>query len=339
MNLKLLSALGPILLAAACAHSLPSSTAVARSSTAARDVTTQGVKSNDNKEIRPFKAHVREEVLVDMKKRIAATRWPDRETVQDRTQGARLAKVQSLAHYWATGYDWRKAEAKLNALPQFMTEIDGLDIHFIHVQLASSERDAAHHDARLAGLGLRAHRRSLVRSPTPPHTVAARRTPSISSFRRCRATASRASRTTTGWNPTHIARAWNELMGRLGYKHYVAQGGDWGSVIVHRWRSRRRRDSSASTSICRRPCRRRSRRRSRLASRRRRTSRPRRRPRYARLDSLYKKGGGYAAIMVTRPQTLGYGLSDSPAGLAALIYDKFADWTYTGGEPERSLTQ
>ena len=338
MNLKLPSALGPILLAAACAQSLPSSTAVARSSTAARDVTTQGVKSNDNKEIRPFKAHVREEVLVDMKKRIAATRWPDRETVQDRTQGARLAKVQSLAQYWATGYDWRKAEAKLNAYPQFMTEIDGLDIHFIHVK--SRHPNAMPLIMTHGWPGSVFELTKVIGPLTDPTAYGGRAEdafdlviPSMPGY------GFSGKPTTTGWNPTHIARAWNELMGRLGYTHYVAQGGDWGSVIVHRMAEQAppgllgihvNMPATVPPEIAKALT----------------AGEPppanltdREKIAYAGMDSLYKRGGGYAGIMVTRPQTLGYSISDSPVGLAAFFYDKISDWTYSGGEPERSLAR
>ena len=152
--------------------------------------------------IRPFRVNIPEEQLVDLRRRIAATRWPDRETVNDRSQGIQLAKLQELVRYWGTDYDWRKAEAKLNALPQFMTEIDGLDIHFIHVRSRHRERPAADHDAWLARLGVRAaqDRRSAHGSHVAWRT--ARRTLSTSFCPRCRATASPASQRARAGIPT-----------------------------------------------------------------------------------------------------------------------------------------
>ena len=115
-----------------------------------------GVAAAAGDAIRPFRVDVPEEALADLRRRIAATRWPERETVADHSQGVQLATIQDLARYWATDYDWRKCEARLNALPQFVTEIDGLDIHFIHVRSKHAERAAGHHHARLAGLDHRA---------------------------------------------------------------------------------------------------------------------------------------------------------------------------------------
>ena len=115
---------------------------------------------SDTTEIRPFRVEMPDEAIADLRRRIAATRWPSRELVADRSQGVQLATIQELARYWATDYDWRACEARLNALPQFTTEIDGVDVHFIHVEVAARERVAADHDARLARLGDRAARRS-----------------------------------------------------------------------------------------------------------------------------------------------------------------------------------
>ena len=152
-------------------------------------------------EIRPFHVDVPEEELADLRRRIAATRWPSKELVEDRSQGVQLATLQELARYWATDYDWRKAEAKLNALPQFTTEIDGVDIHFIHVQVAARERVAADHDARLARLGHRAARdRRPAHRPDRARRTAPR-TRSTSCCRPCPATASPASRPRSAGTP------------------------------------------------------------------------------------------------------------------------------------------
>ena len=156
--------------------------------------------------IRPFSFHVSDEQLAELRRRIAATRWPEKETVTDQSQGVPLATMQELARYWATDYDWRKAEAKLNALPQFITSIDGLDIHFIHVRSQHKNALAADHHPRLARLGARAAQahRSADRSDRARRD--APRTRSTSSFRRCRATASPASRPAPAGAPS----AWPE---------------------------------------------------------------------------------------------------------------------------------
>ncbi len=233
--------------------------------------------------IRPFQVNVPEKAIVDLRQRIAATRWPDREIVTDRSQGAQLAKIQALVRYWGSGYDWRKAEAKLNALPQFMTNIDGLDVHFIHVRSR--------------------HKNAL------PVII------------------------------THGARAWDELMRRLGYTRYVSQGGDWGAVIsdvmarqappgllgIHINMPATVPPEIAKVLASGGPA------PAGLS--------PEEKVAFDGMDALYKKGSGYALMMVTRPQTLGYSLADSPVGLAAWFYDKFADWTYSAGEPEKVLTR
>ena len=181
--------------------------------------------------IRPFRAEIPEEAIADLRRRIAATRWPDKETVADQSQGAQLDKLQALVRYWGTDYDWRRAEAKLNALPQFITQIDGLDIHFIHVR-------SRHEDALplIVTHGWPGSVLELLKVIEPltdqtAHGGAAQDAfhlviPSLPGY------GFSARPQAPGWNPDRIARAWDELMKRLGYTRYVAQGGDWGAVVT-----------------------------------------------------------------------------------------------------------
>ena len=181
--------------------------------------------------IRPFRISVPEAELVDLRRRIKATRWPDRETVQDATQGVQLATVQALAQYWATDYDWRKVEARLNGFPQFITEIDGLDIHFIHVR--SRHQNALPLIVTHGWPGSVVEQMKIIEPLTDPtahggnaadafHVVI----PSIPGY------GYSGKPTTTGWDSARIARTWATLMERLGYTKYVAQGGDWGAIIT-----------------------------------------------------------------------------------------------------------
>jgi pimeloyl-ACP methyl ester carboxylesterase len=181
--------------------------------------------------VRPFRFNVPEAELTELRRRINATKWPERETVADALQGVQLATIQELARYWATEYDWRKVEARLNALPQFITEIDGLDIHFIHVR--------SKHDNALPLIVTHGWPGSIIEqlkiidpltNPTAHggsasdafHLVI----PSIPGY------GFSGKPTTTGWDPAHIARAWVELMKRLGYTRFVASGGDWGAMVA-----------------------------------------------------------------------------------------------------------
>src|ERR1700755_2681756 len=181
--------------------------------------------------IRPFRADVSEEAVVDLRRRLTATRWPDPETVPDQSQGAQLDNLQALVRYWGTDYDWRRAEAKLNALPQFITEIDGLDIHFIHVR-------SRHHDALplIVTPGWPGSVFELLKVIGPltdptAHGGTAQDAfdlviPSLPGY------GFSGRPQAPGWNPDRIAHAWDELMKRLGYTSYVAQGGDWGAVVT-----------------------------------------------------------------------------------------------------------
>ena len=181
--------------------------------------------------MRPFHVDVPEERLADLRRRIAATQWPERETVPDQSQGVQLATMQELARYWATDYDWRKVEARLNALPQFMTEIDGLDFHFIHAR--SKHENALPLVINHGWPGSIIEQLKIIDPLTNPtaHGGSASDAfdvviPSMPGY------GFSSKPTTTGWGPERMARAWAELMKRLGYDRYVAQGGDWGAFVV-----------------------------------------------------------------------------------------------------------
>src|SRR5262245_60843072 len=185
----------------------------------------------EDQSIRPFTFNAPQAKLDDLRRRIKATQWPEKETVADDTQGVPLATMQELARYWATDYDWRKAEAKLNALPQFITNIDGLDIHFIHVRSKNPKAlpliinhgwpGSVLEQIKLVGL---------LTEPTAHGGTAEDAfdvvIPSMPGY------GFSGKPTSTGWGPEHMARAWAELMKRLGYNRYVAQGGDWGAFVV-----------------------------------------------------------------------------------------------------------
>ena len=182
-------------------------------------------------EIRPFHVEIPEDDLVELRRRILATRWPDKETVADRSQGVQLANLQELVRYWGTDYDWRKAEAQLNALPQFTTTIDGLDIHFLHVR--SGHEDALPLIITHGWPGSILELLKIIEPLTDPtaHGGAAEDAfhlviPSLPGY------GFSARPGTTGWGPDRTARAWAELMRRLGHTRYVSQGGDWGAVTV-----------------------------------------------------------------------------------------------------------
>ena len=212
--------------------------------------------------IRPFRVNVPEQDLADLRRRVRATRWPDQETVSDQSQGIQLAKIKPLVEYWGTDYDWRKAEAKLNSLPQFMTEIDGLDIHFIHVR--SKHPNALPVIITHGWPGSVFEQLKVIDPLTDPtaHGGAAEDAfdvviPSMPGY------GFSGKPTGTGWNVDHVARTWGELMNRLGYISYVAQGGDWGSPVSSamarqapatcRPRCRRRSPKRLTTADLRRP--------------------------------------------------------------------------------------
>jgi pimeloyl-ACP methyl ester carboxylesterase len=282
--------------------------------------------------IRPFQVHVPEAALVDLRRRIADTRWPDKESVTDRSQGNQLGKLQEIVRYWGTDYDWRKVEARLNALPMFMTGIDGLDVHFIHVR--SRHENALPLIVTHGWPGSVIEQLKIIDPLTNPtahggsasdafHLVI----PSMPGY------GFSGKPMDKGWNPDRIARAWAELMRRLGYTRYVAQGGDWGSPVSS---SMARQAVAGLLGI-----------HINLPA----TVPPdvaavlasggpapagltgKERAAFNSLDTFYKKYRAYGAIMGTRPQTIGYALADSPVGLAAWIFD------YNNGEPERRLNR
>src|SRR5687768_13687812 len=187
--------------------------------------------TNAGDKVRPFRVDIPEAALADLRRRIAATNWPDKETVSDHSQGVPLATMKKLAHYWLNAYDWRKIEALLNAAPQFVTEIDGLDIHFLHVR--SKHENALPLIVTHGWPGSIIEQLKIIDPLTNPTAYGARAAdafhlviPSMPGY------GYSGKPTTTGWDAPHIARAWVELMKRLGYAKFVAQGGDWGAVIT-----------------------------------------------------------------------------------------------------------
>ena len=282
--------------------------------------TERSKQTTDKNAIRPFRVNFPEAELTDLRRRIKATKWPDRETVADASQGVQLATTQALARYWATNYDWRKCEMKLNAVPNFITEIDGLDIHFIHVR--SKHENALPMIVTHGWPGSIIEQMKIIEPLTNPtahggsasdafHLVI----PSMPGY------GFSGKPTAPGWNPVSIARAWATLMERLGYTKYVAQGGDWGNA-------RLRGDGPATAAGIARHSHQHGRHRSVRccatalagAARRRPACRLRRKYAWDQLDDFYKNGLGYALEMNNRPQTL-YGIVDSPVGLAAWMID------------------
>jgi pimeloyl-ACP methyl ester carboxylesterase len=275
--------------------------------------------STDKAAIRPFKINVPQADLTDLRRRIQATKFPERETVPDTTQGVQLATVQALARYWANDYDWRKCEARLNALPQFITEIDELDIHFIHVR--SKHPNALPVIVTHGWPGSVVEQLKIIDPLTNPtaHGGSASDAfdvvvPSMPGY------GYSGRPTTTGWDPAHMARAWTVLMKRLGYTKFVAQGGDWGAIVTELMGAQA---PSGLLGIN--------------------TNMPNVIPvdidkaaflgapapaglsadekeAYERLSFVYAKGIGYGFQMGLRPQTL-YGIADSPVGLAAYFLD------------------
>jgi len=277
------------------------------------------VKQLSDETIRPFKVHVPPAKLQDLRYRILATKWPEQETVKDASQGVQLATMQALADYWAKHYDWRKVEARLNALPQFTTNIDGVNIHFIHVR--SKYPNALPIIITHGWPGSVIEQLKIIGPLTDPVAYGGKAEdafdvviPSLPGY------GFSGKPTTTGWEPVHVARAWITLMKRLGYNKYVAQGGDWGNAVseimalmappellgIHT-----NMPATVPAEISKA-----------LAS----GSQP---PAglsadelnaYQQLGFFYSKGLGYAQEMGLRPQTL-YGIEDSPIGLAAWMLD------------------
>jgi pimeloyl-ACP methyl ester carboxylesterase len=290
--------------------------------------------------IRPFRVDVPEAELADLRRRIEATRWPDRETVPDRSQGAQLAELDELVRYWGTDYDWRKAEAQLNALPQFVTTIDGVDFHFIHAR--SGHPNALPLIITHGWPGSVFEQIKIIGPLTDPTAFGGRAEdafdvviPSLPGF----GFSSRP--TETGWGVERVAHAWDVLMKRLGYTRYVAQGGDWGSGVVEAM-ARQAPEGllgihinlpavfppDAAAAIA--------------------SGGPapaglseQERAEFDSIRTFIQNGGwAYLTMMSSRPQAVGYGLADSPAGLAAflLVHGGFGKWTY-GKDPQQSPTR
>lgn len=304
----------------------------------AADASVASSASTHPESIRPYRIHVDEAQLADLKKRIAATRWPDKETVNDVSQGVQLAQVQALVKYWGSGYDWRKAEAKLNALPEFITTIDGVDIQFIHVR--SPNPNAMPLLLTHGWPGSQFEFLKTIGPLTDPVAYGGKVEdsfdviiPSIPGH------GFSGKPTELGWGPDRVAKAWDVLIKRLGYTHYVSQGGDHGSVISD---ALGRLNPPGLLGIhLNMPA----------------TIPPElvkpinsgdpapdgltepERKAFDSLSTFFGRNAAYGAMMVTRPQTIGYLLADSPTGTAAWMYEKIAAWTDSDGQPERVLTR
>jgi pimeloyl-ACP methyl ester carboxylesterase len=296
--------------------------------------------ASDDAAIRPFRANIPQAALDDLRQRLVATRWPDKETVADGSQGPQLSRLQGLVQYWGTGYDWRKAEAKLNSLPQFATHIDGVELHFIHVR-------SPHKNARALLIahgwpGSVFEQIKLIEPLTNPTRYGGRAAdafdvviPSLPGF----GFSSRP--TQAGWGLERIGRAFDVLMKRLGYTRYLAQGGDWGAGIVQAMARQAPAgllgihtnlpavitpevgaavggDPAAVAALSEKE-----------------------RAAVNDLRAFLHSGGlSYLVMMGARPQAVSYGLTDSPAGLAGwmLVHGGFDKWTY-GNDPKQSPTR
>ena len=292
----------------------------------------------EDRSIRPFKIQVPQAALDDLRRRITETRWPDRETVDDQSQGIQIAKIRPLVEYWGTAYDWRTAEAKLNSLPQFMTTIDGVDIYFVHVRSKHP-----HALPLIMTHGWPGSVLELLKTVGPltdptahggsPEDAFDLVLPSLPGF------GFSAKPTETGWGTDRIARAWAELMKRLGYTEYVAQGGDWGSPVsnamgrlapagllgIHVNLPAVVPPEIAAVLASGGPV------PADLTGKE--------RTAFDALSMAAKMGNrSYATMMGTRPQTIGYAINNSPAGLAAwmLGHPGFSGWTYDDSDPEKS---
>ena len=275
--------------------------------------------TDEREAIRPYNINIPEEALTDLRQRIKATRWPDKETVSDQSQGVQLATVQKLARYWSTDYDWHKCEAKLKALPNFITTIDGVDIHFIHVR--SKNAKALPIIITHGWPGSIIEQLKIIAPLTDPTAYGGKAEdafdvviPSLPGY------GFSAKPTTTGWDPIRIARAWIVLMKRLGYTKFVAQGGDWGNAVteqmallappeligIHTNMPATVPPNIDKAAFAGAPA------PSGLSDEEKHA--------YEQLAFFYRHGLGYANEMANRPQTL-YGIGDSPVGMAAWMLD------------------
>ena len=274
---------------------------------------------SSHSKILPFSVHIPEQALVELRLRVAATQWPEKETVADASQGVQLATMRELARYWTSNFDWRNVETRLNALPQFITEIDGLDIHFIHVR--SQHKNALPIIITHGWPGSIIEQMKIIGPLTDPTAFGGKAEdafdvviPSLPGH------GFSGKPTATGWDPIRIARAWVVLMKRLGYTKFVAQGGDWGNAVTEQMAlltppeligihtnmaATVPADVATALQFGNPPP-------SGLSTDEKRA--------WDQLDSFYKHGLGYASEMANRPQTL-YALADSPVGLAAWMLD------------------
>lgn len=302
----------------------------------------QGQSKSDakNKElIRPFKANISDAAIKDLRQRVNTTKWPDAETVNDQSQGAKLSQMKELVKYWGTSYDWRKAEARLNAYPQFMTTIDGVDIHFIHVR--SKHKNAMPLLLSHGWPGSVFEFTGIIEPLTNPTASGGKAEdafdviiPSLPGF------GFSGKPTEAGWNNDRIAKAWIVLMNRLGYERYVAQGGDWGAGIVHEMALEAPKGllgihSSLPATLPNEAA-------MALGGK----SVPagfseKERAAFEQLNKAITTGGFiYKTTMEGRPQGVSYALADSPAGLAAwfFLHPGFENWSY-GNDPKQLPTK
>ena len=297
---------------------------------------TPAVAENGDAAIRPFRVNIPEKDLVDLRQRITAARWPSKELVADRSQGVQLATLKALAQYWATEYDWRKVEARLNAYPQFVTKIDGVDIHFIHVK--SRHPNAMPMIITHGWPGSVMELLDVIDPLTNPTAHGGTAddafdviVPSLPGY------GFSGVPTELGWDSSRIARAWAVLMERLGYTRYVAQGGDVGATVTDAMGRQRAKGligihlnllAGASAIADRLP-----------------KASDQERAAHNALAMFRATGFGYFLEQSTRPQTIGYSLLDSPVGLAAWLLDHDTDSYYkisrafVGGEPAGNLTR
>ena len=297
-----------------------------------------GRAEHDGNAIRPFRVAIAQPELDELRRRVLATRWPDKETVPDQSQGIQLARLQQLVRYWGAGYDWRKVEAKLNALPQFTTIIDGIDIHFLHVR--SRHPNALPVIVTHGWPGSILEQLKIIGPLTNPTAHGGRAEdafdvviPSMPGY------GFSGKPTDAGWGTERIARTWIELMTRLGYTRYVAQGGDWGSPVssamarlapagllgIHLNLPAVVPPDVAALLATGAPA------PAELTTKE--------RAAYDAFNTSARQGNrSYAVMMGSKPQTIGYAVADSPAGLAAwmLGHPGFSQWTYSSSDPEKS---
>jgi pimeloyl-ACP methyl ester carboxylesterase len=291
------------------------------------DTAAQIVLPDATENVTPFKVSVPQSAIDDLKRRLASTRWPERETVGDWSQGVPLQKAQALAAYWRDKYDWRRFEARINAFPQYRTQIDGVGIHFIHVR--SPQENALPIILTHGWPGSVIEFMEVIGPLSDPVRYGGRAedafhvvVPSLPGFAFSDKPAE------TGWDVNRIARAWATLMPRLGYERWVAQGGDWGAGVTHALAHQRPQGLIAAhvnwqfvfpEKLPEKPT-------------------PAEQKAIDRAALFANDWSGYFREQATRPQTVGYSLADSAAGQALWIYEKFQSWTDNHGNPEDALS-